>query len=257
MTKFIVIASGKGGVGKTTASLNIGNALTDFGRDVIVIDANVSKPNIGLHLGRNKLGSSLNDVLKGNKSIREVVYMHPSGLKVVPNSINIEDLKDVEIKNLSKSLKELDGLTEIVIIDAAPGLHEEAVEAIRAADEIIIVTTPDLIAVTDALKTIQIAKKVGVKVIGIIVNRFEGHPSDMKPRNIELMLETKIIGIIPEDKNIKESLRLKHPVTYSHPESQSSINFKKIAAFLIGEKYDSPLKIDSQFEKILKKTGIK
>ncbi len=64
MTKYLVIASGKGGVGKTTSALNIGAALTDFGRDVIVVDANLSKPNIGLHLGRNILGSSFNDALK-------------------------------------------------------------------------------------------------------------------------------------------------------------------------------------------------
>lgn len=257
MTKFIVIASGKGGVGKTTAALNLGTALTDFGRDVIVVDGNITKPNIGLHLGKNALTSSLHEALQGKKNIREIVYLHPSGLKVIPTSISNYDSEDVEVHKMAKYLRELDGLTELVLIDAASGLHDEARAAINAADEIILVTTPDILSVTDCLKTAHIARKMGKKVIGVIINRSEGHHSELKPRNIELMLEAKVIGIIPEDKNLKEALQLKHPVIYSHPESPSSINFKKVAAYLIGSKYEYPVKKDTKFEKFLKKTGIK
>jgi len=257
MTKFIVIASGKGGVGKTTTALNLGTALTDFGRDVIVVDGNITKPDIGLHLGKHNLPSSLHEVLKGKKNIREIIYLHPSGLKVIPTSMSNFDMQDVEVQKLAESLKELDGITEIVLIDAASGLHDEAIAALKAADEVILVTTPDILSVTDCLKTAHLARKLGKKIIGVIINRQEGHHSELKPRNIELMLEAKVIGIIPEDKNLKEALQLKHPVVYSHPESPSSINFKKVAAYLIGTTYEYPIKKDTQLEKFLKKTGIK
>src|SRR3989344_4661915 len=102
MTKYLVIASGKGGVGKTTLAINIGKALVDFGRDVIVVDGNVSKPNIGLHLGSTKLPSTLHDVLKREKNIREAIYMHPSGIKVIPGSIAFKELEELQMENLSE-----------------------------------------------------------------------------------------------------------------------------------------------------------
>lgn len=257
MTKFIVIASGKGGVGKTTCVLNIGIALVEFGREVIIVDANISKPNIGVHLGKSIVSSSLSDVLKGDKNIREVVHLHSSGLKVIPTNISNEDIMNLRIDKLAEAIRGLDGLCEIVLIDAAPGINSEAIEAIRAADEMIVVVTPDLLSITDALKTIRVAQKMDVKTIGVIVNRIEGHHSELSTKNIELMLEQKIIGIIHEDKAVKESLRLRHPVTYSHPESHSAIRFKRIAAYLVGEKYKYPVQQDSRLRRFLKKTGIK
>jgi septum site-determining protein MinD len=257
MTKFIVIASGKGGVGKTTCALNIGIALVEFGRDVIVVDANVSKPNIGIHLGKSIVNSSLSDVLKGDKTIREVVHLHSSGLKIIPTSISNEDMRNIKIENLSQSIRGLEGVTEIVIIDAGPGINPEVMETIKSADEMIVVVTPDLLSVTDALKTIKIAKRMDIKIIGVIVNRVEEHHSELSSKNIEQMLEEKVIGIVHEDKAVKESLRLRHPVTYSHPESSSSIRFKRIAAYLIGEKYKYPVQKETRLGKFLRKTGIK
>ena len=257
MTKFITIASGKGGVGKTTCCLNLGIALVEFGRDAIIVDANISKPNIGIYLGKGIVSSSLNDVLKGEKTIREVVHLHSSGLKVIPTSISNEDFRNIKIDKMAEAIRGLDGLTELVLIDAPPGICHEAIEAIRAADEMIVVVTPDLLSITDALKTIKIAQKMQVKVIGVIVNRLEGHHSELSTKNIEQMLEKRVIGIIHEDKAIKESLRLRHPVTYSHPESHSAIRFKRIAAYLIGEKYKYPVQQETGLRKFLKKTGIK
>lgn len=257
MTKYIVIASGKGGVGKTTAVINIGKALVDFGRDVVVVDANFSKPNIGLHLGSSSLPGTLHDALNRDKNIREVIYMHPSGLKVIPGSIAFKDLESLEIEHLSEVLHELDGLTELVIIDAAPGIHKEAIEALRAADELLIVVQPNMLSITDALKTIKAAERVGTKVIGIIVNRLNHEIAHLSNKSIESILEKKIIGEIPDDNNIAHSLKLRHPVLYSHPETPSAVYFKKLAAFLIGEKYEAPLKEESRVSGFLKKVGIK
>lgn len=256
MTKYLVIASGKGGVGKTTTAINIGKALVDFGRDVIVVDANLSKPNIGLHLGSTQLAATLHDVLKREKNIREVIYMHPSGLKVIPGSIAFKDLENLEIEHFAEVLHELDGLTELVIIDAAPGIHHEAIEAIKAADEMLVVVQPNMLSVTDALKTIKVAERIGTKVIGVIVNQLSHKIPHLTNKSIESILEKKVIGEIPDDPHIYHSLKLRHPVVYSHPDSPSSVDFKKLAAFLLGENYQSPVKRESTVTGFLKKIGI-
>src|SRR3989338_4734544 len=100
MTKFIAIASGKGGVGKTTTALNLGTALSNFGKDVVVVDANLSTPHISLHLGSPKLRVTLNDSLKGIVNIKDTAYLHPSGVRIIPSSIALEehDKKDADMQ---------------------------------------------------------------------------------------------------------------------------------------------------------------
>src|SRR3989344_5199345 len=256
MTRFITIASGNGGVGKTTVAINLGKALADFGRDVIVVDANVSKPNIGIHLGGSVIVTSLHDVIKRDKNIKDSVYLHQSGLKVIPGNISLDALENLEIEKMPEIIHELEGLTEVVIIDAAPGLHHEAIQALRSGEEVIIVTTPDLPAITDALKTIKAAKRLDLKVLGVIVNRAHGDANDIPLKNIRALLEHDILEVIPEDPDMRRALKLNHPITYTHPDNESSIKFKKVAARLIGTTYIGG-KHDSKVEGFLRKVGIK
>ncbi len=258
MTKFVVIASGKGGTGKTITAINIGTALSDFGRDVIVVDANITTPNIGLHLGMHSTKHSLHDALKGKKKIKEVVYSHPSGLKVIPAHISLD--KKVKKEKLADVIMELAGSTEIVIIDTATGFGKELQELIKKSDEVLIVTTPELPAITDALKTIKIAEEYDSTVIGVVLNRFSDKNIDMTVENIEKMLGKQVLAVVPEDKHVKKSIKLKHPVIYAYPMAPSSVSFKKLAAKLIGEKYETELekreKI-SKFYSVLKKLGLR
>lgn len=257
MTKFVVIASGKGGTGKTTAAINIGTALNDFGRDVVVVDANIHTPNIGLHLGMHSTQLTLQDALKGKKHIKEVVYSHPSGIKVIPAHLAIK--KGKRKKKISDVLARLSGSTDIVIIDTAAGFGEDLQDLIKASDEVVIVTTPDLPAVTDALKTIKLAEEHDATVVGVVLNRHDVD-AHMTAENIEKMLGIQILAVVPEDKNVQKSLKLKHPVTYAYPMSKSSIAFKKAAARLIGQKYEADLDKEeksSMFYYILKKLGLR
>ena len=135
MTKFIVIASGKGGVGKTTTAINLATALNSFGREVILIDANLSTPNVGIYLGSSKVPVSLHDVLSGEKKIREAMYIHKNGIKVIPASISLKDREKAKHNFLDKYIKELAGSADIVIIDSANGLGGEALSAIKAGDD--------------------------------------------------------------------------------------------------------------------------
>ncbi|MFH0875975.1 MAG: cell division ATPase MinD [archaeon] len=257
MTKFIVIASGKGGVGKTTTAINLASAFLGFGREVILVDANLSTPNVGIYLGAPKVPVSLHDVLEGKKPIGESIYIHRSGLKVVPASIS---LKNINIKNiglLSHYILSLAGSADIVIIDTAAGLGSEALHGIRAGDDVIIITTPDLASVTDALKTVRLCEQNKKKIIGVLVNRAKEDDFELAKANIEYILEHPVLAMIPDDDTVRQANHLKSPVTYSHPQSSSSIGYKKLAAKLLGEKYvESIEKKEGMLEYALKRIGI-
>jgi len=260
MTKFVVIASGKGGTGKTTTAINLGTALSDFGRDVIVVDANITTPNVGLHLGMHSTQLTLHDALKGKKHIKEVVYSHPSGLKIIPAHISLDESKGIKKEKLADVIMGLAGATDIVIIDTATGFGDEMQNLIKSSDEMLIVTTPELAAITDALKTIKLAEENDASVIGIVLNRYSEEDIDMTVENIEKMLGKKILAVIPEDKHIKKSIKLKHPVIYAYPMSPSSVGFKKLAARLIGEKYETDLEKKEKkkmFYYVLRKIGLR
>ena len=260
MTKFIAIASGKGGTGKTTVALNLGLSLMNFGREAIVLDANLHSPHIGLHLGSPFNPISLHDVLKGRNHITEAVYSHASGLKIVPLHISSGEIKNTDFSRLGEALEGLKNRCEAVIIDAPNGLGREAEDVFRASHETILVTTPDILSITEALKTRHLAEKYGAKVVGAVVNRVRKDNIEMSVRNIERMLGIPVLEIIPEDESIRQALHMKHPVAYSHPESRASIQFKKLAAKLIGEKYAERLEEEDRegaFGKILKALGFR
>ena len=256
-SKTIGVISIKGGVGKTTTVINLGTALSNFGRDVIILDANLSTPNIGIHLGTPSVPITLNDVLEGKKKIRDAAYIHPSGLKVILSSIALERYKEEHILKLKDAINDLEGASEVVIIDAAAGLGKEAKTAIAVADEAIIVTTPDLPSVTDALKTIKTSEKLGTKIIGIVVTKVNNDNLEMTLRNVETILEKPIIGVIPNDNSIRKSLYLKNPVNYTHPTSGASVAYKKLAAKLIGERYISSIEEEEPLYKyVLRRLGL-
>jgi septum site-determining protein MinD len=254
MTRFVGILSGKGGVAKTTTTVNLGAALNFFGRDVTVIDGNLSTPNLGLHLGVPVVPISLHDALKGKHSIVESMYKHGSGLKVIPASLSLLDLKDVAPSKLSKILPSLDGLTDVVLIDGAPGLGSEAMAVVKAVDEVIVVTNPEMPAVTDALKISKLAEEMGKTVRGIVLTK-TGGDYDLSMGDVEKMIERPVLAVIPYDKAIRESLIKKDPVIYTNPKSKSSIGYKKLAASLIGVEFDES--VEGKFSSFLRRVGLK
>src|SRR3989304_5349675 len=95
MSRIITITSGKGGVGKTTTSINLATALNFFGKEVIIVDANLTTPNVGLHLGAPIVPISLNHVLQGKAKIQDAIYEHESGTKILPSSLSISELRKI------------------------------------------------------------------------------------------------------------------------------------------------------------------
>ena len=232
--KVITITSGKGGVGKTTTAINLGAALNAFGKEVIILDANLTTPNIGLHLGAPLVPISLNHVLLGKADIEDAIYEHESGTKIIPSSLSVKELKRINHGKLKDVAKKLRRMADIVILDSAAGLGEEAMAAMESADELIIVTNPEIPAVTDALKTSKVIEQMGKTVKGVIVTRVRGSRTEMPISNIKDMLELPILGVIPEDNNIQAALVRKNAIVHSHPNSKASKAYRKIAAKIIG-----------------------
>ncbi len=253
MSKIIVIASGKGGVGKTTTAINLGAALHYFGKDVLIVDGNLSTPNVGIHLNSPDVPINLNHVLQEKADVCEAVYEHESGLKIIPSSLSIKELKKTNPKKLKNLLEDLKKLSEYIIIDSAAGLGLESTSAMEMADELIIVTNPEMPAITDALKTIKFAEQMKKSVKGIIMTRVRKDKIEMHPETVKDMLETQILGMIPENLDVKRALNKKETIIYAYPKSKVSRAYKEIAARILEIEYNSKKDRLSLWERIFKR----
>jgi len=256
MKKVIVITSGKGGVGKTTTAINLGAAMNYFGEDVLIIDANLSTPNVGIHLGSPEVPINLNHILSEDIDPLEAVYEHESGLKIMPSSLSIKELKRTQPERIKGFKKEFKKISDIVIVDSAAGLGTEALSAIDLADDLIIVTNPEIPAITDALKTIKMIESMKKKPFGVIVTRVKKNNIEMQPENVKEMLEIPILGMVPEDTTVSLAMNLKDAVVHTHPKSNSARAYKEIAARILDVPYDSDKDREKMIKRILMKLGL-
>ncbi|MBW6451316.1 MAG: cell division ATPase MinD [DPANN group archaeon] len=241
MGRVICLVSGKGGVGKTTLASNIAMALNNFGKNTVVIDTNLTTPNLGFHLGVPLYPKTFHDVLNGTATYEEATYTHPSGLRVMPAGISLRDLKNTNLSQMDNVVLDIADNHDIVILDGAAGLGKEGKASLSAADEALIVTNPQLPSVTDALKTIKIAEELGTKILGVALNRSKNHPSELSQNEVEALLGYPVISIIPDENHIIDSLAAKTPIVAFKPNTRSAQEIKKLAACLIGIDYDIPV----------------
>jgi cell division ATPase MinD len=253
LTRVIGVISGKGGVGKTTVVANLGTALSsNFDKDVIVIDCNITTSHLGLYLGVYYHPVSLNQVLTGDASIHDAIYEYHIGkLKIIPASLSLRDLKGVDISRLKHVIKDLFGKTDIIILDSAPGLGREATATIQASDEVIFVTTPFVPSTMDLIKSHQLVNEIGAKSLGVVLNMVGEEKYELTAKEVEQLAELPVISSIPVDKNVLRSLAAKIPVVTFNPKSPASREFIKLAANLIGKEH-KPVGFFSQFFSIFR-----
>ena len=250
--RVIVITSGKGGVGKTTTAINLGAAMNYFGNDVLVVDGNLTTPNVGIHLGSPEVPVNLNHVLSKRAEAFEAVYEHESGLKIIPASLSLKELKKIKPEKLKDFKKDFTKISDYVIVDSAAGLGSDAMSTISMADEIIIVTNPEMPAITDALKTVKLAEEMGKSIMGVIITKVRKDDIEMQPETVKEMLEIPVLGMVPYDISVSKSLSMKNAVVHTHPKSKSSRAYKEIAAKIVGAKYNSKKDKENIFEKLFK-----
>lgn len=237
--RVISVCSGKGGVGKTTLVANLGLALAKFGKDVTIVDANFTTPDLSFHFSTPMGTPTLHHVLAGEVDLKYAIHFHPSGMKMVPASLALADARKVrQHTKFDKVVNELEG--DFVLMDSQAGLGTDVTSVIQASDEVLVVTNPEWPAITDALKTILVARSYGAKVTGVVLNRVTNERVEPGLKGIEGVLDTKIIGVIPEDRHIRASIASRNPIVLSEPHSESAIAFKKLAADIAGIRYRPP-----------------
>ena len=241
MVKIINICSGKGGVGKTTLSANIGLAMQSFGKRVTVIDCNFTTSHLSLLFGLYSYPKSLNHFLRNECSMEEATFTHASGLKIVPASLDIKDIINIDASNLRAVINQYFSDYDAVILDSAPGMGKEAMIALQASDEVLFVANPHITSVVDIGRINNLVKSMGYpKPVGIILNRVKGKRYEISPKDIWHFAELPILGMVPEDDKVLESLHNKELLTFTHPHSKFSVEVFDSAAKLSNVNYRKP-----------------
>ena len=232
MTRVISVVSGKGGVGKTTVTSNLGVALSNQGEDVLLIDGNFSGANMAQHFGLGFQEVSLNDVLNGEAYITQAVAKHPEGVSILPASI-LEFNANAD--SLKHSLVDFLGQKDYVLIDAAAGTDEEVQAAIEASDEVLLVAHPELPSLTNCLGAKKLAEHLERDILGLVLNSVRGEKSEVEKNEIKDLVGTEIIGEVPDHKHVREGIALRQPVVAYKPNSNASLSIKDVAHRVRGE----------------------
>lgn len=233
IVKVIMIASGKGGTGKTLSSINLSLALNYLNHKVLLIDGNLKKPNLFHHFNLPH-EKNLHDMYKNKYHPEELIKIHPSGLKIIFGGTKIEDFDNINYERIVKAIKYFKTSMkdhDFIFIDTAPNFGSEFFHSAKIADETIIVTHPNKISIHETLKTIKLCEDEGASVIGVIINA-HGSNEKIDENEIQRILKRPILGIIPHDNLVEKSIKIGHPVVCSYPNSKISKNFK-----LIGQKF--------------------
>ncbi|NLM14030.1 MAG: MinD/ParA family protein [Epulopiscium sp.] len=243
--RVITITSGKGGVGKSNVAVNLAVQLRKLGKRVVIIDADFGLANIEVILGIVPK-YTFSDVMNGEKIITEIMTEGPMNIKFISGGSGVQDLIRLNEKQLSyfiKNLYLLDKMTDIILIDTGAGLTDAVLSFSRAADEIVLVTTPEPTSITDAyalVKTLSTQKRESLPNIKLLVNRVEdeeeGREIYFKLKQVSkrfLDVEIEELGYIPYDKALVKSVKLQEPVSLSFPKSEASKAFENISSRII------------------------
>jgi len=238
LARVIGIVSGKGGVGKTTVTVNLAIALSKFGKRVIAVDCNLSTPHLAYYLGAYKYTTTFNDALLGKANITSALYHHNS-VMFVPASLSLEDLISIDVVEIKDHVKKLvnNDMIDFILLDSAPGLGREAVATMDASDEIMYVTTPIYPMVRDVVKCADVAREFGKKNLGIALNMTGNGRHELALKDVQGITKIPVIGQIPFDKNIVNGLAVRKPVMKYKSSSAASVQFMKMAGLMVGEEY--------------------
>ena len=244
MSRIIVITSGKGGVGKTTCTANLGMALAQQGRQVAVIDADFGLRNLDLLLGlENRIVYTAVEVLSGECRLEQAIVRdkRQPRLSLLPAAQN--RLKEaVTPQQMQELIDMLIPKYEYILIDSPAGIEQGFQNAIAPAQEALIITTPEISAVRDADRVIGLLEAHNVKNIHLIVNRIKPQMVQademMSVQDVEEILAIPLMGIIPDDEKVIVSTNRGEPLVLTENPSQAGLEFNNIARRLDGEKVD-------------------
>jgi len=234
MGKIIGVISIKGGVGKTTVVSNLSSALAEQGRKVLAIDANFSAPNLGLHLGVVNMEKTIHEVIAGKISAQSAVYNHPLGFDIIPARLVPIKMDPLRLKRKISALK---NMYDCILLDSSPNLNDELVATMAAADELVVVSSPDYPTLSCTMRAVRVAKEKNVPITGLVLNRVRNKKYELTLQEVEESSDTPVIGLMPEDEKVLQSVSETMPVVAFAPNRDVSVEYRKLAATLSGEQY--------------------
>lgn len=257
--KIVTITSGKGGVGKTTATANISVALAQLGQKVVCIDSDIGLRNLDVVLGlENRIVYDLVDIVEGRCRIRQAMIKDKrfSELYLIP-AAQTRDKSALSPSDMIRVCEEISGDVDWILIDSPAGIERGFKNAIAPANQVIVITNPDVSAVRDADRIIGIVEAEEKGPARLIINRINPElvkRGDMlNSKDILDLLAINLIGIVPEDSKVLMSTNIGKPVT-TMEKSLAGQAFRNIARRLMGDEVpliDLNLK-EGIFQKITK-----
>ncbi|MGN0271625.1 MAG: septum site-determining protein MinD [Lachnospiraceae bacterium] len=242
MGEVIVITSGKGGVGKTTTTANIGTGLAQLEKKVILIDTDIGLRNLDVVMGlENRIVYNLVDVIEGNCRLKQAIirdrrypnlYLIPSAQTKDKTAVNPE-----QMKKLTEALKEE---FDYILLDCPAGIEQGFLNAIAGATRAIVVTTPEVSAIRDADRVIGLLESAEMENIQLIINRIRidmvRRGDMMSMEDVKEILAVELLGIVPDDEEIVISTNRGEPLTGG--DSPAGIAYSNICKRLLG--YEVP-----------------
>ncbi len=242
--KTIVITSGKGGVGKTTATANIGTGLAMRGHKVVVVDTDIGLRNLDVIMGlENRIVYDLVNVIEGECKLNQAMISdkHDHELYLIP-AAQTRDKNSITPEQLREMCAELEKEFDYVLIDCPAGIEQGFKNATAAAQEAIIVTTPEVSAIRDADRVIGLLESSGLHRPKLIINRIAAEMVKrgdmMDQKDVESLLAVEVIGLVPADEHTVVAANRGIPVVHNN-KSSAGAAFLRIAARVDGE--DIPL----------------
>ncbi|MGC9524727.1 MAG: septum site-determining protein MinD [Limnospira sp.] len=244
MSRIIVVTSGKGGVGKTTSTANLGMALAQRGRSVVVIDADFGLRNLDLLLGlENRIVYTAVEVLSGDCRLEQALVKDKRQPRLVLLPAAQNRMKDaVTPEQMKELIGQLTPKYEYILIDCPAGIEQGFQNAIAPAKEAIVVTTPEISAVRDADRVIGLLEANGVKRIRLLINRIKpgmvAANDMMSVQDVEEILAIPLVGVVPDDEQVIVATNKGEPLVLSETSSAALTAFNNIARRLEGEKVE-------------------
>jgi septum site-determining protein MinD len=234
--RIIAFASGKGGVGKTTIVANLGLALARQGKKVLMVDTDLAMANLSLVLGMETSPITLNDVLKGDAGVWDIIYDGPEKINIMPASLGLQDTQRLDLGKLPNIIKQVAPKYDFVLLDCPAGIGEDTLASMASSTEVFLVVNPHSLSIADALKTKMAALRINAKPVGLIINMYAGLKGEIPEKDIISMLEIPLYGVVPYDEEVRKTFYYKkiQPVIMRNPNAEASKAIVGVAGKILG-----------------------